>query len=194
MTDITDDLCATIACAQEGNPSALQQLYDMYASPIRRYCYVRLGQIEAAQDCTQEIFICIWKGIKSFEYRDDLSFKAWLYRIASNVVVSYMRQVNQAPHVPLTPELNLTDPLSLDTPRTICDQLMLREALGRLTLEQQQVVTLKFFAGLSNSEIAATLNRTEGAVKALQHRAIIRLQSILMGNILTSLGSVECRN
>jgi RNA polymerase sigma-70 factor (ECF subfamily) len=105
-----------------------------------------------------------------------------------------MRQVNQAPHVPLTPELNLTDPLSLDTPRTICDQLMLREALGRLTLEQQQVVTLKFFAGLSNSEIAATLNRTEGAVKALQHRAIIRLQSILMGNILTSLGSVECRN
>ncbi len=179
MTSMSTDLRTTIARVQEGDSSALQELYSMYADPIRRYCYVRLGDIEAAQDCTQEIFLCVWKGIKKFEYRGDLSFTAWLYTIANNVLVSYVRKRNRASHVPLTPELNLTDTRSLDTARTICDRLMLREAISRLTPEQQHVITLKFFVGLSNLEIAAALNRTEGAVKALQHRAIYRLQSML---------------
>jgi RNA polymerase sigma-70 factor (ECF subfamily) len=179
MASTSTDLRAIIARAHEGNTSALQELYDAYGDPVRRYCYVRLGDIEAAQDCTQEVFLCIWKGIHKFEFRGDLSFTAWLYTIANNVLVSYVRKRNRAQHVPLTAELNITDTKSLDTARTICDRLMLREAISRLTIEQQQVITLKFFVGLSNLEIAAALNRTEGAVKALQHRAICRLQNIL---------------
>ncbi len=179
MPLISTDLRSIIACAQEGNPSAIQALYDKYADPVRRYCYTRLADIEAAQDCTQEVFLCIWKAVKKFEYRDDLSFTAWLYTIANNVLVSYVRKRNRAQHVPLTPELGITDTKSTDTDYRICDRLMLREAISRLTIEQQQVIVLKFFVGMSNLEIAATLGRTEGAVKALQHRAIHRLQSIL---------------
>ena len=173
------DLPSTIARAREGNPNAIRELHDVYADRVRQYCYVRLGDIEAAQDCVQEVFVCIWKGIKKFEYRGDLSFTAWLYTIANNVLVSYIRKRKRTQQVPLTPELNLTDPKNYDTARTICDRLALRQAISQLTLEQQQVITLKFFVGLSNLEIAAAVDRTEGAVKALQHRAIARLQQML---------------
>ena len=179
MPLVSAELRSVIACAQEGNPQAIQALYERYAEPVRRYCYVRLADIEAAQDCTQEVFLCIWKGVKKFEYRGDLSFTAWLYTIANNVLVSYVRKRNRVQHVSLTPELRVTDAKSTETDRAICDRLMLREAISHLTAEQQQVITLKFFVGMSNLEIAATLGRTEGAVKALQHRAIHRLQSIL---------------
>ena len=173
------DLPSVIARAKEGQPQAIRELHDVYAESVRRYCYVRLGDLEAAQDCVQEVFVCIWKGVKTFEYRGDLSFTAWMYTIANNVIVSYIRKRKRAEQVSLTPELNLTDPKSFDTARTICDRLALREAIGKLTHEQQQVITLKFFVGLSNLEIAAAVDRTEGAVKALQHRAINRLQQML---------------
>lgn len=175
----TIDLPSAIARAREGNSHAIRELYDAYADPIRRYCYVRLGDIEAAHDCVQEVFVCIWKGIKKFEYRGDLSFTAWMYTIANNVLVSYIRKRKRVQQVSLTPELNLTDSKSIDTARTICDRLSLRQAISQLTPEQQQVITLKFFVGLSNLEIAEAVNRTEGAVKALQHRAINRLQQML---------------
>lgn len=173
------DLPSTIARAREGNPQAIRELYDAYADPVRRYCYVRLGDVEAAQDCVQEVFVCIWKGVKTFEYRGELSFTAWLYTIANNVLVSFIRKRKRTQQIPLTPELNLTDAKSYDTARTICDRLALRQAISQLTPEQQQVITLKFFVGLSNLEIAAAVDRTEGAVKALQHRAINRLQQML---------------
>jgi RNA polymerase sigma-70 factor (ECF subfamily) len=173
------DLPSAIARAREGNPQAIRELYDVYSDPVRRYCYVRLADNEAAQDCVQEVFVCIWKGVKNFEYRGDLSFTAWLYTIANNVLVSHIRKRKRVQQVPLTPELNLTDSRSLDSARNICDRLALRQAIEQLTQEQQQVITFKFFVGLSNLEIAEILGRSEGAVKALQHRAINRLQQML---------------
>lgn len=173
------DLPSAIARAREGNPQAIRELYDVYSDPVRRYCYVRLADSEAAQDCVQEVFLCIWKGVKNFEYRGDLSFTAWMYTIANNVLVSYVRKRKRVQLVSLTPELNLTDPRSNDSARSICERLALREAIGQLTSEQQQVITLKFYVGLTNLEIAEILGRSEGAVKALQHRAINRLQQIL---------------
>lgn len=185
------DLPSTIAQAREGSPQAIRELYDAYADPVRRYCYVRLGDIEAAQDCVQEVFVCIWKGVKTFEYRGELSFTAWLYTIANNVLVSFIRKRKRTQQVPLTPELNLTDPKTYDTARTITDRLALRHAISQLTAEQQQVITLKFFVGLSNLEIAAAVNRTEGAVKALQHRAINRLQQLLANDRSSTLSELS---
>jgi len=173
------DLSSAIARAREGSPQAIRELYDVYSDPVRRYCLVRLGDNESAQDCVQEVFLCIWKGVKNFEYRGDLSFTAWLYTIANNVLVSHIRKRKRVQQVSLTPELNLTDSRTLDSARNICDRLALRQAIEQLTQEQQQVITFKFFVGLSNLEIAEILGRTEGAVKALQHRAINRLQHML---------------
>jgi RNA polymerase sigma-70 factor (ECF subfamily) len=176
---ISSDLCSIIAGAQAGNPSAIQKLYDQYADPVRRYCYARLGDFEAAQDCTQEVFLCLWKGIKNFEYQGERSFPAWLYTIAHHVLVSYLRKRRRAHQVALTPELGITDTQHTDINDIICERILLREAMRRLTLEQQHVIALKFFGGLPTLEIAAVLGRSEGAVKALQHRALSRLHNLL---------------
>jgi RNA polymerase sigma-70 factor (ECF subfamily) len=171
------DLASVIARAQQGKTEAVDVLYVAYADPIRRYCYARLGDIEAAHDCVQEIFIKVWKAIRSFVYRDERSFTAWLFTIANNVVISDIRKRRKFIHLPLDPDLDMTS--SQDLARTITDYLTLSKALYQLTPEQQQVIALKFFAGFSILEIANSLKRTEGAVKALQHRAIRRLKILL---------------
>ena len=179
MLPTSPDLRAILVQAQHGSRAAMHDLYDAYNAEVYRYCYVRLGDQGGAEDCVQEVFERIWKGVHSFEYRGDSSFLAWMYKIASNVLISYGRKHKAVRHVPLTPELNLADNRHADTARTIVDRLALREAIDQLTPEQQHVITLKFFVGMSNIEIAAVLGRTEGAVKALQHRAIQRLQRVL---------------
>ena len=80
----------------------------------------------------------------------------------------------------LTPDLALEDGRTQAMATTICEQVVLRAALQALTVEQQQVITLKFWGGLSNLEIAECMGRTEGAIKALQHRAVQRLQHLLV--------------
>lgn len=179
MAPQSTDLENVVARARDGQPTAIAELYAAYGDAVRRYCYVRLNDLEVAQDCVQEVFLRIWRGIKTFEYRGDASFTAWMYTIANNVLISHARKHKGSQHVPLTPELNLADTRHADTARTIIDRITLREAINQLTSEQQHVVTLKFFVGMSNIEIAMALGRTEGAVKALQHRAINRLQHIL---------------
>lgn len=180
MAPQSTDLESLIARARDEQQGAISELYTLYGEAVRRYCYVRLGDLEVAQDCVQETFVRIWKAIRTFEYRGDLSFTAWMYTIANNVVISHTRKQKPIQHVPLTPELNLADMRNADTARSICDRLTLREAISELTPEQQQVLTLKFFVGLSNLEIAASLDRSEGAVKALQHRAINRLKQLVI--------------
>jgi RNA polymerase sigma-70 factor (ECF subfamily) len=170
------DLPSVIAYAQQGKADAVHVLYRAYADPIRRYCYARLGDIEAAHDCVQEVFLKVWKAIRSFVYRDELSFLSWLYTIANHVVISDIRK-RKLVQLPLDPDLDA--PSGQDLGRTVTDQLVLWNAIRQLTPDQQQVITLKFFAGLSLLEIAQIIKRREGAVKALQHRALRRLQSLL---------------
>ncbi|HEX6291503.1 MAG TPA: RNA polymerase sigma factor [Herpetosiphonaceae bacterium] len=174
-----NDPSPAIVRAREGQPQAIGELYGSYADPLFRYCYTRLHDREAAQDCVQEVFVCVWKGIKTFEYRGEISLIAWLYTIANNVVVSYIRKRQRTDSISLTISLPVADARSADLASAICDRLVIRQALAELTSEQQHVVTLKFFLGLSNREIAAVVRRSEGAVKALQYRALHRLYQIL---------------
>lgn len=171
------ELVACIAAIQSGDAGAMDDLYVAYAEAIRRYCYVRLADVEATQDCVQEIFVNVWRGMKRFEYRSPASFAAWLYSIANHMVVNFVRQRQRHPQLSLHYELQVPDPH--DTAGMVADNLEVQQALHRLTPEQQLVITLRFFAGLSTEEAAVTMNRSVGAVKALQHRAIHRLQMIL---------------
>jgi RNA polymerase sigma-70 factor (ECF subfamily) len=103
----------------------------------------------------------------------------WLYTIANHVVINYTRKPWRTRQVALMPELGLADDRTSAMASTICEQLVLRDALKELTAEQQQVIALKFWGGLSNLEIAERMRRTEGAVKALQYRAVQHLQRLL---------------
>jgi RNA polymerase sigma-70 factor (ECF subfamily) len=173
------DLQSVIERARMGRHAALDELYDGYAPAIHRYCAVRLGDSDAAQDCVQEVFIRVWQHITTFEDRGAPAFQAWLYTIANHVVISHIRRHKRVLQVALTPDLQLPDAASSDVERLLSDRLLVLEALRWLTVEQQHVLALKFFVGMSNAEIAAVLRRSEGAIKALQHRALARLQHLL---------------
>ncbi|MBX0327016.1 sigma-70 family RNA polymerase sigma factor [Oscillochloris sp. ZM17-4] len=174
----SDDLRSLIGRAQSRDSGAISEIYNLYARLILRYIYLRVGEHELAQDLTQEVFIKVIHGISRFEYRDEKSFLGWLYTIASNVLSSHQRR-RRLISTSFDRQDNLIDLRSQDDARTITDRVALQHAIGQLTADQQQVLTLRFFADMSNIEIAGALRRTEGAIKALQHRAIHRLQRIM---------------
>jgi RNA polymerase sigma-70 factor, ECF subfamily len=172
------DLHDLISRAKTRDPAAISELYQRYAGLILRYLYLRVAEHELAQDLTQEVFIKIINGIERFEYRDEKSFLGWLYTIAANVLHSHQRR-RRVLATPFDTQDDLIDQRSQDDVRSVTDRVALQQAIEQLTHDQQQVLTLRFFADLSNSEIANLLRRTEGAVKAIQHRALQSLQKIL---------------
>ena len=178
VSELDLELSKVIAQAQLGDPGAFGEIYAKYAGLILRYLYVRVRDQEGAQDLTQEVFVRVIKGIGGFEYRGEKSFLGWLYTIANNVLIGQARR-KRAVSTPLDENMELVDPRGQDEVLSIYDRVALQQAIGQLTQDQQQVLTLKFFADMTNNEIATTIGRSEGAVKALQHRALQSLQQII---------------
>jgi RNA polymerase sigma-70 factor, ECF subfamily len=174
----SDDLRELIRRAQARDPSAISELYGHYAGLVLRYLLVRVAEPELAQDLTQEVFIKIIGGIERFEYRDEKAFLGWIYTIAANTLHSYQRR-RRVVAAPFDDRHELIDQRSYDHVRQVTERIDLQQAFGQLTRDQQQVLTLRFFADMSNSEVAGLLRRTEGAVKAIQHRALQSLQKIM---------------
>jgi RNA polymerase sigma-70 factor (ECF subfamily) len=167
--------------AKAYDSEALSELYRRYANAIFRYVYYRVGDQVVAEDLASEVFVRALEGLPSYE---DIGrpFEAWLYRIAHARVVDHYRKRNRQPVTPLDERWaagDETDPRQValyrdDTRRTW-------EAVNDLTDEQQQVISLRFIAGYSTREVARLLGKTEGAVKALQHRALASLRRLLEG-------------
>ncbi|HEX9373318.1 MAG TPA: sigma-70 family RNA polymerase sigma factor [Roseiflexaceae bacterium] len=178
VAELDLELRKIITRAKSGDAGAFGELYTKYAGLILRYLYARVHEQESAQDLTQEVFVRVIKGIGGFEYRGEKSFLGWLYTIAGNVLIGQARR-KRAISTPLDENLELVDPHGQDAVHSIFDRVALEQAIAQLTEDQQQVLTLKFFADMTNQEIASTLGRSEGAVKALQHRALHALQQIL---------------
>jgi RNA polymerase sigma-70 factor (ECF subfamily) len=178
VTELERELPNIIARAQSGDVAAFSEIYSRYASQILRYLYARLREPESAQDLTQEVFVRVLKGIGNFEYRGEKSFLGWLYTIAGNVLIGQSRRRSPV-STPLDEGIDIADPHGQEAVHSIFERETLRQAIAQLTEDQQQVLMLKFFADMTNNEIARAIGRSEGAVKALQHRALASLQIIL---------------
>ena len=157
----------------------LAEIYDRYHQRIYRYVYRQVGEVETARDISAEVFHRFIKAVR--KGLDPVHHPApWLYRTAHNLVVDYYRRQKHRQHLPLNEELVGTskDPDEVVAGRISAEQV--RAALIKLTPDQRQVITLKYLEGLSNQEVATVLNKTVGAVKALQHRALVALNSQLV--------------
>lgn len=161
--------------AGRGDAAALGQIYDAYAIRIFKYLYRRLGSIPLAEDLTADVFVRLVEtaGTPSF-CRGSLA--PWLYRLAHNRLVDHYRRRHELPFPDDPDSIGMPAVESADT-RVHGGEL--RVALRQLTSDQQQVIVLKFAEGLSNAEIAAALDKPEGAVKSLQHRALASLRRLL---------------
>lgn len=156
--------------AKSGDSEAFAQLYDAYVARVYRYVYFRVTDDEAAEDLTSQVFLKAWENLDRYQTGSS-PFVAWLYTIARNLVIDYYRTKKES--VPLEDVHTLT---SNETPveqvEANFDLQAMRDALQFLTEEQQQVLILKFIAGLPNENIAKVMNKREGAVRALQMRAL----------------------
>ncbi len=167
-----------ISLAQQGDDGALGALYDLHYPPMLRYFWVRVGNHQQAEDLTGEVFRRMLTALP--RYRSiGLPFRSWLFKIAHNVLVDHYRKERGQMLVPLSASAQVenpgVDPAVAVTQKMTTQQAV--EALAALEPFQQEVLTLRFLAGLSLKETALTLGKTEDAVKALQRRglAILRI-------------------
>jgi RNA polymerase sigma-70 factor, ECF subfamily len=171
------------AC-QRGDAGAVARLYDLYADRIYRYVLARTGDPHAAEDLTADVFLRVVQHVQRFKLdatRPASSVSAWLYRIAGNLVADYHRVRRRRPVVSLEEEASCAfdgaDPCQQAERREALERLS--GALEKLTEDQRLVVIGKYGEGLSNAQAAAWLGKTEGAVEALQHRALRTLCRLL---------------
>jgi RNA polymerase sigma-70 factor (ECF subfamily) len=157
--------------AQQGEESAVSQLYRDNVQAIYRYVYYRVGNQNVAEDLTAETFLRAIEGLDRYVYRG-VPFRAWLYRIASARVVDHLRAQARENVQPLDAIRHGHDPGLESSVSTQLEIEKLTALLPRLTDEQQQVLILRFLSGHSVEETAALMDKTSGAIKSLQHRAL----------------------
>jgi RNA polymerase sigma-70 factor (ECF subfamily) len=164
--------------AKQYDEAALGELYDRYAPRIYAYIYRRVGDACLAEDLTSDAFVRVIRAIQSGRFWRT-SFKAWLYRIAHNLVADHYRQQPPAAEVELDERLVAAedDPASMVTERLSHGHL--RAAIGRLTPDQQQVLVLRFGEGMKARDVADVMGKSVGAIEALQHRALAALRRVL---------------
>jgi RNA polymerase sigma-70 factor (ECF subfamily) len=164
--------------AQQHDQIALTQLYEENFDKIYRYVVLKIGDRAEAEDMTQQVFLNALKSISSYKYRG-MPFSSWLFRIAHNQVVDYYRKRKRSATVPLDENIIA----GFDNPGRATERKMEIEqmtvATRQLTKAQQEVISLRFAGELSVAEVAKVMGRSEGAVKALQHSAIVSLRKIM---------------
>ena len=167
--------------AQAFDMEALASIYDSFSGRIYHYVYRYLGDQVLAEDLTGEVFARFLGAIQRGKGPQS-NLSAWLYRVAHNLVVDHYRQRDRSDGLPLDEGLMAApdDPTKVVEKRLA--QQHLRVAISHLTTEQQQVVVLKFIEGFSNQEVGHILDKSVGAVKSLQHRALASLRRVLHGD------------
>jgi RNA polymerase sigma-70 factor, ECF subfamily len=176
MSSNRDDL---LRKAREYDQDALVKIYDMLSDPLFAYAFKHVGKAQVAEDLVAETFR---RFLSSLERGGGPKnhLKAYLYRILHNLITDFYRR-EPPPTLELEEEL-LEDkgpgPASLVAEEQDVQQV--RRSLRLLTPDQRQVVTLKFLEGWTTQEIAHAMDKSLGAVKALQHRGVASLQRILI--------------
>lgn len=172
-----DQLEEVLKKAQAGSDQALTDLYNAYFERIYTFIFYRVSHKETAEDLTEDVFIKVFNKLRSLS--ELKAFEGWLFQIARNKVIDYYRSKKELVSLEdientLEYETNVVDVVNLQTQQTLFIKL-----LRELTSEQQQVIKLKFIEDIDNDVIAQMLNKTEGAIRVIQHRAIAKLKELI---------------
>jgi RNA polymerase sigma factor (sigma-70 family) len=162
------------------DPQAFVHLYDHYFPRIHAYVCYRVHGPQDAEDVIADTFFRAIRELKRFRWHNEGSFAAWLFRIAHNLVVDHYRQYERTA-VSSRPDENLVDLASrAPLPEEVLAQQetfrQMRELIATLSPRRQEIITLKFFGGLRNREIAAILELDERTVAAHLSRGLQDLQ------------------
>lgn len=182
--DAAAEVWELIERAQSGDGTAFGLLYDRYFDTVFRFVYFRVGNRQLAEDLTSDTFLRALKRIGSFTWQGrDLG--AWLVTIARNLVADHFKSGRYRL------EVTTGDVLDADRPErgpegspeaAVIDHITnvdLLRAVKQLNPEQQECIVLRFLHGFSVAETARTMGKNEGAIKALQYRAVRALARLL---------------
>jgi RNA polymerase sigma-70 factor, ECF subfamily len=183
-TDAAAEVWALVERAQAGESAAFGLIYDRYVDTVFRFIYFRVGNRQLAEDLTSDTFLRALKRIGSFTWQGrDLG--AWLVTIARNLVADHFKSGRY--------RLEVTTGDVLDADRedrgpegspeaAVVDHITnvaLLGAVKQLNPEQQECIVLRFLQGFSVAETAQAMGKNEGAIKALQYRAVRALARLL---------------
>lgn len=184
LADLAED---ELVVRAKTDGDAFGVLYDRHVRRIFNYVYFRVGRRhQEAEDLAERVFIRALEGLSGYEPRG-APFSAWLFRIAHNLVANWHRDTGRHPTTSVD-EVDQWEDRQADPPGDALDaeeRAEVRDAVGHLPVDRQQLLHMKFTEELSTAEIAKAMGRTEGAVKALLHRTLVGLRKELTSRELS---------
>jgi RNA polymerase sigma-70 factor (ECF subfamily) len=180
-----------VSLAQRGNEGAFRELIRRYERPVFSLIYRMVRDSAAAEDLAQDSFIKVLNHLD--KYRPEFKFSSWLFKIANNVAIDFLRKrqldtisMDGSPHAGTASEVEATSFELADSSESPLDELASRElgaiieqAIGQLRPEYRNCIMLRHVEGRSYEEIAATLDLPLGTVKTYIHRARHQLREAL---------------
>ncbi len=174
----------------QSDPDAFGRLYDTYYQPIFGFVYNRTGNAEVAKDLTSETFFQALKNLHKYRPKKGATFKSWLFAIAVAQVANYYRSRSKVLEVTTdeAPELVSRDEFRPDIAYRMDEDAgelkaqveMLCQVMKQLNQMQQTIITLRFFSHMTVPEIASAIGMKEGTVKSHIHRAIKKMQTLMV--------------
>ncbi len=168
--------------ARNGDRAAFAELYDTYVDSVYRYVLYRVREPSDAEDLTSEVFTRAFANIHRYRWQGK-SFLAWLYTIGRNAITDRRRR--ERPTVDLDSAYGVAEdgPSAHDHAVHGERVVAMRSAVKFLTVEQQEVLRLRFEQDMSSRQVARALGKNEGAIRALQFRALGRLRKIMKSEL-----------
>jgi RNA polymerase sigma-70 factor (ECF subfamily) len=158
--------------------SRLAGLYEEYYDKLAHYVYVHIGNKEEAEDIAGEVFLKALKSLKSYR-EQGVPMQGWLFRIAHNLTVDYIRKADKRRTVPMDSVILTGEDNPVDTADKNIEFERVTEAMKQLTIEQREVINLRFFGGLTSKEVGDVLSKSDGAVREMQRAAIEKIRGIM---------------
>jgi len=165
----------------KGDEKSLEVLIHRYIKPIYSFIYKNVGDVSASEDITQEVFVKIWKNLKKFDQKKE--FKPWLFQIAKNTSIDYLRKRKTIPFSRFENEEGknaFTENLSDNSPdllKVLNDNKTFTAVMETLTEKDQKLLNLRHTEGMSFKEIADALQEPINTIKSRYRRIIINLKN-----------------
>lgn len=184
FTSKRDNLSSLVRRAKKGDKEALGKIYDRFVNRVYRFVLLRVKNRLEAEDLTETIFIKVLKHLDNYKKQKGLPFAAWLFRISRNTVIDYYRQKDRRSHQsldaivePSVPDKALSNLGKKERRQTV------QQAIRKLPHKYQEVIILRFIEEMSYKEISKIVNKSDGAIRVMVHRAIKQLKKELNGKI-----------
>jgi len=156
----------------------LAGLYTEYYDKIAHYASCHVGSKTDAEDIAGEVFLKALESLGSYEKRG-IPMQAWLFKIAHNLVVDYLRKMSKRKVVDIE-SITVTSDESPEMAAEVNIEIdRVKKAMGLLTQEQRQVLSLRFLGELTSKETAAIMGKSDGAVREMQRAATVKLRELL---------------